>query len=231
MTKTWIPLVLGAILLAAPARAAAPAVPATEKEKKSYSMGVDVGRNFKRLGIDVDLDMVVRGLRDGYAGGKLQLSEEEMRSIGAAFQAEMRQKQIEAVKAWSEENRKKGAAFLAENGKKEGVVTLPSGLQYRILKAGEGKKPGDEDTVEVSFSGALVDGTEFVNSAKAGKTASFKVGGGVIPGWAEALKLMPVGSKWQLFIPPQLAYGEAGAGRDIGPNATLVFELELIAIK
>ena len=134
------------------------------------------------------------------------------------------------VKAVAEENKKIGDAFLEENKKKEGVVALPSGLQYKILKAGDGRKPTDADMIECNYRGVLINGTEFDSSYRTGKPATLKVMG-LIPGWTEALKLMPVGSKWQLFIPPQLAYGERGAGRYIGPNATLIFELELIAVK
>jgi FKBP-type peptidyl-prolyl cis-trans isomerase FklB len=127
------------------------------------------------------------------------------------------------------DNKKEGDAFLAENMKKEGVMALPSGLQYKILKAGSGKMPTDADTVECNYRGTFINGTEFDSSYRTGKPATLKVKG-VIPGWQEALKLMPVGSKWQLFIPPQLAYGERGSG-PIGPNATLIFDLELLAIK
>jgi FKBP-type peptidyl-prolyl cis-trans isomerase FklB len=146
------------------------------------------------------------------------------------FQAELRQRQAVARTKAAEDNKKQGNAFLAENKTKEGVVTLPSGLQYKILKAGGGKTPTDADTVECHYRGTLLNGTEFDSSHLTGKPATIKVTA-VIPGWKEALKLMPVGSKWQLFIPPQLAYGERGAGHEIGPNATLLFEVELLAIK
>jgi FKBP-type peptidyl-prolyl cis-trans isomerase FklB len=130
----------------------------------------------------------------------------------------------------AEDNRKAGESFLAENKKKEGVVTLPSGLQYKVLKAGDGKKPTDADTVECHYRGTLINGTEFDSSYLTGQPATFKIAG-VIPGWREALKLMPVGSKWQLFVPSQLAYGARGKGGSIGPNAALIFEVELLAIK
>jgi FKBP-type peptidyl-prolyl cis-trans isomerase FklB len=202
----------------------------TDNKKVSYGIGVDIGRNFKRLGLDLDLDVLTKGLKDANTGKKLDLSEDELRTVMSAYKTEMMQKQAEAVKSIGATNQKAGEVFLAENAKKDGVVTLPSGLQYKIVKQGDGKMPTEVDTVECNYRGTLIDGIEFDSSARTGKPAQFKLGG-VIPGWQEALKLMPVGSKWQLFIPPQLAYGQRGAGRDIGPNATLVFEVELISIK
>ncbi len=172
----------------------------------------------------------MKAIKDVLSGEKLLMSEAELRSTMRTFQAELRQRQAVARTKAAEDNKKQGDAFLAENKTKEGVVTLPSGLQYKILKAGDGKTPTDADTVECHYRGTLINGTEFDSSHLTGKPATFKVTA-VIPGWKEALKLMPVGSKWQLFIPPQLAYGERGAGHEIGPNATLVFEVELLAIK
>jgi len=169
-------------------------------------------------------------LRDALSGAKLLMTEEDLRATLSAFQTEWKQKRAQALRLPAEENRKAGEAFLAENRSKEGVVTLPSGLQYKVLKAGDGKKPTEADTVECRYRGTLLNGNEFDSTDRAGKPATFKLSG-VIPGWKEALQLMPVGSKWQLFIPSQLAYGEQGSGRYIGPNATLVFEVELLAIK
>src|SRR5262249_24576292 len=153
------------------------------------------------------------------------LTEDDLRAIMTSLQEEMKQKQMQAMAMASTENKKAGEAFLAENGKKEGVVTLPSGLQYKILKAGTGKKPVDTDTVLCNYKGAFIDGAEFDSSADAGKPVPFELNR-IIPGFKEALELMPVGSKWQIFIPSNLGYGESGAGNVIGPNATLVFEIE-----
>jgi len=205
----------------------------TEKDKVSYSFGVDVVRNLKRQRIEVDSDLFIKGIRDALSGGNLLMTDDEIRKIIAAYQAEMKQKRTKAratVAKDAVQNKKEGEAFLAENKVKEGVVTLPSGLQYKILKAGDGKNPTDSDTVVVNYQGTFIDGTEFDSSYAKGQPATFKVSG-VITGWREALKLMAVGSKWQLFIPSQLAYGERGAAPNIGPNTALIFEMELIAIK
>lgn len=221
---------LGILLLAAQVCAGEPTVLKTQKDKVSYGIGVDVARNFTRLGIDFDLDILVKGLRDVLSGEKLLMSETDLRATMNDYQSELKGRMLQAMQVAAVDNKRKGDAFLEENKKKEGVVTLPSGLQYKILKAGEGTKPTDADMVECHYRGTLIDGTEFDSSDWSGKPATFKVTG-IIPGWTEALKLMPVGSKWQIFIPSQLAYGERGASRDVGPNATLIFELELLAIK
>lgn len=205
-------------------------IPETEKEKISYVIGVNAVNNFKSRGDDFDLEMVIQGLRDAHLGNKLLISEEESRSILDAYRAKQFQKQVEDSRISAEKNKEDGDAFLAKNKTKEGVVTLASGLQYKIIKAGDGRKPTDEDMVQVHYRGTLLDGTEFDSSFKRGKPSSFPLSG-IIPGWREALKLMPVGSKWQLFIPSGLAYGAKGAGSDIGPNATLIFEVELLGIE
>jgi len=229
MTVVWL-AVLGVALLASRAGAEETAVLKTQKEKVSYGIGVDLAKSFRSQGIEVDPDLLVRGLKDGLSGGKLLISETDLRKVLAEFRAEFMQKRAQEMKLAAEENRKKGEAFLAENGAKEGVMTMPSGLQYKILKLGTGRTPTEADTVEVSYRGTRIDGTEF-NSTEAGEPATLKLKGGLIPGWTEALQLMPVGSRFRVFIPPQLGYGEKGAGADIGPNETLIFEVELLAIK
>jgi FKBP-type peptidyl-prolyl cis-trans isomerase len=228
MTRKWQGLaILGVVLLAAQC-AQEPTDLKTEKDKVSYGIGVSVGKNFKQQGMEVDADLMVKGLKDELSGKKLLMSEDELRKTMTAYQQELRLKQMQARKAAAQDKKNEGDAFLAENKKKEGVVTLPGGLQYKILKAAEGKKPKADDTVEVKYRGTLIDGKEFDSSGAA--TRTFKVDE-VIPGWREALQLMPVGSKWQLVVPPELAYGERGMGQVIGPNATLIFEVELVAIK
>jgi len=172
----------------------------------------------------------MRGLKDALSGAKPLMSDEEIDAMRRKYRAEMQRKRAAAMERAAQENAERGAAFLAENKAKPGVVTLQSGLQYKILKAGEGPKPTAKDTVECHYRGTLIDGKEFDSSYRRGAPATFPLAG-VIPGWREALQHMPVGSKWQLVIPPQLAYGARGAGHDIGPNATLVFEVELLAIK
>jgi len=167
-------------------------------------------------------------MKDELSGKKLLLSDEELRKTLTAYQQELRRKQMQKRNEAVLDKKKEGDAFLAENKKKEGVVTLPNGLQYKILKAGEGKKPTADDTVEVKYRGTFIDGKEFDSSAAATRTFKVKE---VIPGWREALQLMPVNSKWQLVVPPELAYGEKGMGQAIMPNATLIFEVELVGIK
>jgi len=204
--------------------------PKTQKEKVSYSIGVNIGKNMKMQGIDVDQEFLTQGLKDGLNNAKTTLSEKDMDATMKTFQQEMTTKMQAKQKVDGEKNKKEGEAFLAVNTKKDGVTTLPSGLQYKILKAGNGPKPTANQTVKCNYRGTLIDGTEFDSSYKRGEPAEFPVGG-VIKGWTEALQLMPVGSKWQLFIPSGLAYGESGAGQMIGPNAVLIFDIELLSIK
>jgi FKBP-type peptidyl-prolyl cis-trans isomerase FklB len=218
------------VLAAGSAEAQEKPVLKDQKEKISYIIGMDIGGNFKKQSIDVDPDILVRGIKDGLSGAKPLLSEQEAQEVMAAFEKEMRGRQEAAQNAAGEKNKKEGEVFLAENKKKEGVKTLPSGLQYKVIKPGTGKKPAATDTVTTHYKGTLLDGTEFDSSYKRGKPATFPVNG-VIPGWTEALQLMEEGAKWQLFIPSNLAYAERGAGRVIGPHATLIFEVELISIQ
>jgi FKBP-type peptidyl-prolyl cis-trans isomerase FklB len=200
-----------------------------QKDKISYSIGMDIGNNLKRQSLDVDADILARGVKDALSGGQTLLSDEEARATLAALQQELREKALERRKQEAEKNKKEGEAFLAENMKKEGVISLPSGLQYKVIQSGNGASPKITDTVETNYRGTFIDGNEFDSSYKRGQTAVFPVNG-VIAGWTEALRLMKVGDKWQIFVPPELAYGERGAG-PIGPNATLIFEVELVSIK
>jgi FKBP-type peptidyl-prolyl cis-trans isomerase FklB len=202
----------------------------TSKDKFSYALGMNLGTSLHKQGVEVDPAIVVQGLRAALAGGKTLLTTEEAQAALMEVQNDLRKKQQEKMQVAGEANKKEGDAFLTANKAKEGVVTLPSGLQYKTLKAGAGPKPAASDTVVCNYRGTLINGTEFDSSYKRGQPATFPVSG-VIKGWTEALQLMPVGSKWQLFIPSNLAYGERGAGGDIGPNATLIFEVELMSIQ
>ena len=202
----------------------------SDKEKLSYSIGMDIGEKLKQQSIDVDTELLARGLKDRYGGGKTILTEDEARQTFTVFQKQQMAKQAETMRLLGEKNRADGEKFLAENAKKEGVKMLPSGLQYKEITPGKGKSPKATDNVTTNYRGTLIDGTEFDSSYKRGQPATFPVSG-VIPGWTEALQLMREGGKWQLFVPSNLAYGERGAGREIGPNATLIFEVELISVK
>ncbi|MGA2855495.1 MAG: FKBP-type peptidyl-prolyl cis-trans isomerase [Candidatus Sulfotelmatobacter sp.] len=201
---------------------AAPVVLKTQRDKESYAEGMSLGMGLHTQGLSLDPALMARGLKDAQSGAKTAMTEEEARAALAQLRQDVQQKM--GAKA-----RQEGEAFLAANKAKEGVVTLPSGLQYKILKEGTGPKPTASDTVSCNYRGTLTNGKEFDSSAKHGGPASFPVGG-VIKGWTEALQLMPVGSKWQLFIPADLAYGDRGAGPDIAPGSTLVFEVELLSI-
>jgi FKBP-type peptidyl-prolyl cis-trans isomerase FklB len=201
-----------------------------QKEKLSYVIGVDIGKALEKQGVQIDPEIVAKGLKDGFSGGKLLMNDQEIQETMTAFQKEMRVKQEAALKQAGEKNKKEGEAFLTENKTKEGVKTLPSGLQYKVIKAGSGKKPKATDTVVTHYKGTLLDGTEFDSSYRRNQPATFKVNG-VIRGWTEALQLMEEGAKWILYVPSALAYGERGAGGQIGPNATLIFEVELVSIQ
>ena len=219
-------VILGFLFFVSQVQAQETLVLKNQKDKVSYIIGMDIGNNLKKQLIDVDLNILTKGLKDAFTGAKSLLTEKEIQETMTAFQKEMMAKKEEVAK----QNKKDGEAFLAENKKKEGVKTLPSGLQYKVIKTGTGKKPKSTDTVTVHYRGTLINGTEFDSSYKRGQTVSFPVSG-VIPGWTEALQLMEEGAKWQLFIPSNLAYGEKGAGNVIGPNATLIFEIELVSIQ
>lgn len=202
----------------------------TQKDRMNYAIGVGLVGNFKKQGVDIDLNMVMKGMQDALAGEKLLMSDGELGRALKLYYKEARQQQTKIMDRTAEENKKEGEAFLAENKKKEGVVTLPSGVQYRIIQKGKGKKPTAADTVEVHYQGTLINGTEFDSSYRTGNPSIFKVKS-VIPGWQEALQRMPVGSTWQIFVPSSLAYGEKGTSGSIGPNAALIFEVKLLAIK
>lgn len=202
----------------------------TDKDKISYAIGVNIGKSMRKDAVDVDPAIFSRGLKDALAGGKLLLTDDEMKIALTKLQGELRAKQEEIMQKAGEANKKAGDDFLAQNKTKPGVVALPDGLQYKIIKEGNGPKPAATDSVVCNYRGTLLDGTEFDSSYKRGQPATFPVSG-VIKGWTEAVQLMPVGSKWQLVIPPDLAYGNRGAGQEIGPNATLVFEVELLSIQ
>ncbi len=205
----------------------------TKKDKFSYALGMSQGTgmatNFHKLGVEFNPDLILQGMKDGLAGGKTRLTEEEARAVITEVQGDVQRQQQEKIKQLGETNKKEGDAFLAANKAKEGVVTLPSGLQYKILTAGTGPKPALTDTVSCNYRGTFLNGTEFDSSYKGGKPVSFPVNG-VIKGWTEALQLMPVGSKWQLVIPSDMAYGPGGRP-GIPPNSTLVFEVELLSIE
>ncbi len=206
----------------------------SEKEKLSYSLGYTQGSSmasfFKAQSVDIDTNILVEALKNGLTGGTSPLSEQEMRDTISGFQKTLMAKKAEAAKEAGEKNKKAGEAFLAENKKKEGVITLPDGLQYKILKEGTGKSPKATDKVKVNYKGTLVDGTEFDSSYKRGEPAVFQADK-VIAGWTEILQLMKEGSKFEVYIPANLAYGERAAGAVIGPNSTLIFEIELLSIE
>jgi FKBP-type peptidyl-prolyl cis-trans isomerase FklB len=202
----------------------------SDKERQSYAVGMNIGESLHRQPVDLDSNSLIPGLKDSMAGGKTLMTDDEAKATLTELGQQVRAKQEEKVKQAAETNKKEGEAFLAANKTKPGVVTTPSGLQYKILKEGTGPKPTAADKVVCNYRGTLINGTEFDSSYKRGQPATFPVGQ-VIKGWTEALQLMPVGSKWQLFIPPDLAYGERGAGNDIGPDSTLIFEVELLSIE
>jgi FKBP-type peptidyl-prolyl cis-trans isomerase FklB len=196
------------------------------KDKASYSIGLNIGSNLKRQNVDLNPEALMAGMQDAMSGKKPLLNDQEVREAMMNLEKDMQQKQAAAA----QKNAAEGEKFLAENKTKPGVKTTASGLQYKLEKEGKGAQPKANDTVTVNYRGTLINGTEFDSSYKRGQPATFPVSG-VIRGWTEALQLMKVGSKYQLFIPANLAYGERGAGRDIGPNSTLIFDVELLDVK
>jgi len=203
----------------------------TEKQKTSYAIGFDMGSSLKENELDIDQDILVKAIKDALSGVKPLMTEQEVKTTLMALQKDVQAKQQAKMGALGEKNKKEGEAFLAKNKTKDGVKTLASGLQYKVLAEGKGNSPKASDTVTVNYRGMLIDGTEFDSSYKRGQPATFPVGA-VITGWTEALQLMKEGSKWQLYIPANLAYGENGTpGGPIGPNAALIFDVELISVK
>lgn len=206
------------------------AVLKTDKDKVGYSIGFGLGSNLKNQGVDADADKISQGIKDALSGAKPMISDADMKKTMSDLNTRMMEQQQEKMKSLGAKNKADGEAFLAKNKTVAGVKTLPSGLQYQEIKAGTGKIPKATDKVSVNYRGTLLDGKEFDSSYKRGTPANFPVNG-VIPGWTEALQLMKEGSKWKLFIPANLAYGEQGAGGVIGPNAVLVFEVELLKVE
>ncbi len=215
---------------AAPAAAASATVTLeTTQQRLSYGIAYGLGQRMAADSVPMDIDAFTAGLRDALEGGEPRMTQEEITTEMQAYQEKMAAEQQVVQAEMATANAAAAAAYLAENATVEGVVVTESGLQYQIIEAGEGAMPSADDTVEVHYRGTLVDGTEFDSSYSRGQTVSFGVGQ-VIPGWTEALQLMPVGSKWKLGIPPELGYGAGGAGQMIGPNSALIFEVELVSI-
>jgi FKBP-type peptidyl-prolyl cis-trans isomerase len=202
----------------------------SKKDKESYGVGVDVANNFKNMDLDLNLEVLFKGMRDVYAGKKLAMDEAEITKVMTVYHNELRNKQMAAHKAIMDANQKAGDEFIAKYKAAKDVVSLPSGVLYKVIKEGSGQKPSLSDTVESRYKGFFVDGKEFDSSERTGGAVSFNLQG-VIPGWQEVLQLMPVGSHWEVVVPAKLAYGAQGAGRQIGPNATLIFDIELLSIK
>lgn len=228
--KTFCVIPFGLLFLACQGKTQQTVELKTQLDSMSYMIGMDIGKNLKAQSIEVNADALAQGFKDVLADTKTALTDEQMQQLALEFQNQMSERQEKKMRERSEKNKQEGNAFLAENKKKQGVITLTGGLQYKILKKGTGRKPKETETVTVHYRGRLIDGTEFDSSFKRGEPATFPVNS-VIKGWVEALQLMPVGSKWELYLPPELAYGEQGVGQVIGPNQTLIFEIELISIQ
>ncbi len=202
----------------------------TRKDSVSYAIGLNIGQSFKMQKIDADPAIIAAAMRDALDSNEAKLTEEQAQQVWMSYQQDMaaaaeKERQVAGVK-----NKEAGEKFLAENKSKDGVITTASGLQYKVIKMGDGPKPTSTDKVKVHYRGTLIDGKQFDSSYDRGEPAVFPVTG-VIPGWTEALQLMPVGSKWEVYLPASIAYGERGAGQDIGPNSTLIFTVELLGIE
>jgi FKBP-type peptidyl-prolyl cis-trans isomerase FklB len=223
-------VVAGVLLLTGQVFGAEEALFKNQRDKVSYTIGYLSGNSLKKQDIDVDLNIFTLGVKDALSGGKTILTNQEMQDVMMAFSRDMAIKQADKQFALGEKNKKEGEAFLAENRGKEGVITLPSGLQYKVLKEGTGKSPKSKDEVVVHYRGTRIDGTEFDSSYQRNEPATLTLDQ-VIMGWTEALMLMKEGAKWQLFIPSELAYGKNGAGAAIEPNSVLIFDVELISVK
>lgn len=240
MKMKWIACVIGltfstawaqdTAINATAAASASETTLSTDQDKVSYSIGVDLGKHLKRQGIEINPVVFSKGLVDGLSDQKTLLTDQQMKDVLDDFQKRMMAKRVAEMDKLAATNKAAGDAFLAANKAKAGVVTLPSGLQYKILTAGKGQKPGKEDTVTVEYTGKLINGTVFDSTEKSGKPATFKVSQ-VIPGWTEILQLMPVGSTWEVYVPANLAYGARNVGGMIGPNETLIFNIHLIDTK
>jgi len=217
-------------LAATPLRAGDDLELKTQPDKVSYAIGLSMGSDFKRQGVEINADALTAGLKSALSGGKALLTDDERREILLTWQKDQMERMTAKMKELGDKNKVVGDKFLADNKGKEGVKTLPNGIQYKVLKEGTGAVPKPTDTVKTHYRGTLVDGTEFDSSLKDNEPAIFVVNE-VIKGWSEVLPLMKVGSKWQVVVPSDLAYGERGAGRDIGPNSTLIFEIELLGIE
>lgn len=236
--KTYLSFIAALLLCAAPVAFGEDAKPAaetkpgttmTDEQKVSYAIGTNIGRSLKEAEVTVDGESFLRGVMDILKDGDLAMSEDECMSVFQKYMTDLRGKRAEKMKVEGAKQAAEGKAFLAENGKKDGITTTASGLQYQVITAGTGAQPKPTDTVTVHYRGTLIDGKEFDSSYARNEPTSFPVNQ-VIPGWTEALQLMHVGDKWKLFIPSNIAYGERGAGADIPANATLIFEVELLGI-
>jgi FKBP-type peptidyl-prolyl cis-trans isomerase FklB len=222
-------LVFALSLACAQAWSADESVLKTESDRLSYSIGASIGTNLKRESPNLNLDLLIQGLKTNLAGQPSLLSEKEIRQVMSDYQTKLRQQNLASRQKATLDNKKSGDAFLADFKSKAGVQSAPNGLLYKIIKQGTGSKPTDTDQVEVAYRGALTNGKTF-DLTEPGRPATLRVAS-LIPGWKQALAMMPVGSKWQVVVPSELAYGERGVGADIGPNEVLVFDMELIAIK